>query len=203
MSSAFGFAPRGSYTFESFSGEVELLLGEGGGRQRPLARMGAGGIFGAESVLAKEGAAADAVAVSDVRLLRYPAHALPTALQESASLRRKLLGGIARHLHEATADALDLMKGQEVIARTLNYDKVKQHLCHFLIKEKCDISSPVDLKQDGRTVGSLTSAVIDPMQEQIVGLGYVKTKYLKEDGTFEIADTNGVTALLIKKTEPR
>ncbi len=108
--------------FVIVSGEVELLLGEAGARQRPLARMGAGGIFGAESVLAKEGAAADAVAVTEVRLLRYPAHALPTALQESASLRRKLLGGIARHLHEATSDALDLMKGQDVIARLVQGD---------------------------------------------------------------------------------
>jgi transcriptional regulator with AAA-type ATPase domain len=103
-------------------GEVELLLSEGEGRGRPLARIGEGGIFGAESVLGKEGAAIDAVAVRDVRLLRYPASALPTALQESASLRRKLLGGIARHLHKTTSDALDLMHGAEVMARLVQGD---------------------------------------------------------------------------------
>ena len=103
-------------------GEVELLLSEGEGRSRPLARIGEGGIFGAESVLGKEGAAIDAVAVTDVRLLRYPASALPSALQESASLRRKLLGGIARQIHKTTSDALDVMHGAEVMARLVQGD---------------------------------------------------------------------------------
>jgi len=103
-------------------GEVELLLSEGEGRGRPLARIGEGGIFGAESVLGKEGAAIDAVAVTDVRLLRYPASALPSALQESASLRRKMLGGIARQIHKTTSDALDAIHGAEVMARLVQGD---------------------------------------------------------------------------------
>ena len=103
-------------------GKVELFLNEGESRKRPLARLGEGGIFGAESVLGKEGAAIDAVAVTDVRLLRYPASALPTALQESASLRQKLLGGFARNLHKTTSDALDLMHGADVIARLVQGD---------------------------------------------------------------------------------
>lgn len=107
--------------------------------------------------------------------------------------------------HLETALSLDsgCFTGQEVIARTLNYDKVKQHLCHFLIKEKCDISVPADLKQEKRTTGTLTSAVFDPRQGHTVGLGYVKSKYLEKDSTFGIADKDGVRALLIKKTEPR
>ncbi len=108
--------------FVVIEGEVELVLVEGESRRRPLARLGEGGIFGAESVLGKEGAAIDAVAVTDVRLLRYPASALPTALKESASLRRKLLGGIARHLHKSTSDALDLMHGADVMARLVQGD---------------------------------------------------------------------------------
>ena len=103
-------------------GQVELLLNEGESRKRPLARLGEGGIFGAESVLAKEGAAIDAVAVTDVRLLRYPASALPSALQESASLRKKLLGGFARNLHKTTSDALDLLHGADVMARLVQGD---------------------------------------------------------------------------------
>ncbi len=113
---------RQEFFYVVIEGEVELLLSEGEGRGRPLARIGEGGIFGAESVLGKEGAAIDAVAVTDVRLLRYPASALPTALQESASLRRKLLGGIARHLHKTTSDALDLMHGAQVMARLVQGD---------------------------------------------------------------------------------
>ncbi len=108
--------------FVVIEGEVELVLVDDESHKRPLARLGEGGIFGAESVLGKEGAAVDAVAVTDVRLLRYPASALPTALKESASLRRKLLGGIARHLHHATSDALDLLRGTGVIARLVQGD---------------------------------------------------------------------------------
>jgi transcriptional regulator with AAA-type ATPase domain len=113
---------RQEYFYVVIEGEVELLLSEGGGRGRPLARIGEGGIFGAESVLGKEGAAIDAVAVTDVRLLRYPASALPSALQESASLRRKLLGGIARQIHKTTSDALDVIHGAEVMARLVQGD---------------------------------------------------------------------------------
>ena len=113
---------RQDFFFVVIEGEVELLLSEGEGRGRPLARIGEGGIFGAESALGKEGAAIGAVAVTDVRLLRYPASALPTALQESASLRRKMLGGIARSFHKTTSDALDLMHGAEVMARLVQGD---------------------------------------------------------------------------------
>jgi transcriptional regulator with AAA-type ATPase domain/polyferredoxin len=103
-------------------GEVELVLDEGEGHGRPIARVGEGGIFGAESALGRGGAAIGAVATTDVVLLRYPAAALPTALQESASLRQKMLGGFARHLHKTTSDALDLLHGTEVIARLVQGD---------------------------------------------------------------------------------
>jgi polyferredoxin/CRP-like cAMP-binding protein len=113
---------RHEFFYVVIEGVVELSLGEGDSRRPPLARLGEGGIFGAESVLAKEGAAVDTVAVTDVRLLRYPASALPHALQESDSLRRKLLGGIARNVHKATADALDSLRDKEVIARLVQGD---------------------------------------------------------------------------------
>ena len=110
------------YFYVVIEGVVELCLNEGEARRPPLARLGEGGIFGAESVFAKEGAAVDTIAVTDVRLLRYPAAALPNALQESESLRRKLLGGIARNVHKATADALDSLREKEVIARLVQGD---------------------------------------------------------------------------------
>lgn len=103
-------------------GVVELTLGGSDTHRPPLARIVEGGIFGAESVLSKEGAAVDSIAVTDVRLLKYPALSLPSALQESASLRKKLLGGIARNVHKATADALDSLREKEVIARLVQGD---------------------------------------------------------------------------------
>ena len=110
------------YFYVVIEGVVELSIGESETRRPPLARLGEGGIFGAESVFAKEGAAVDSIAVTDVRLLRYPAASLPSALQESASLRRKMLGGIARNVHKVTADALDLQRDKEVIARLVQGD---------------------------------------------------------------------------------
>ena len=73
------------YFYVVIEGVVELSIGESEARRPPLARLGEGGIFGAESVFAKEGAAVDSIAVTDVRLLRYPAASLPSALQESES----------------------------------------------------------------------------------------------------------------------
>ncbi len=113
---------RQEHFYVVIEGVVELSLGDGESRRPPLARLGEGGIFGAESVFAKEGAAVDTIAVTDVRLLRYPGSALPSALQESESLRRKLLGGIARNVHKATADALDSLRDKEVIARLVQGD---------------------------------------------------------------------------------
>jgi len=110
------------YFYVVIDGVVELSIGGSESRRPPLARLGEGGIFGAESVFAKEGAAVDSIAVTDVRLLRYPAASLPSALQESASLRRKMLGGIARNVHKVTADALDLQRDKEVIARLVQGD---------------------------------------------------------------------------------
>ena len=126
-------------------GQVELLLNEGEARKRPLARLGEGGIFGAESVLAKEGAAIDAVAVTDVRLLRYPASALPSALQESASLRQKLLGGFARNLHKTTSDALDLLHGADVMARLVQGDNDPDELIAVSPRMKAIQRKVVDL----------------------------------------------------------
>ncbi len=110
------------YFYVVIEGVVELSIGESESRRPPLARLGEGGIFGAESVFAKEGAAVDSIAVTDVRLLRYPGASLPSALQESASLRRKMLGGIARNVHKATADALDSQRDKEAIARLVQGD---------------------------------------------------------------------------------
>ncbi len=133
-------------------GQVELLLNEGESRKRPLARLGEGGIFGAESVLAKEGAAIDAVAVTDVRLLRYPASALPSALQESASLRRKLLGGFARNLHKTTSDALDLLHGADVMARLVQGDNDPDELIAVSPRMKAIRKKVVELAALGSPV---------------------------------------------------
>ena len=154
-------------------GQVELLLNEGESRKRPLARLGEGGIFGAESVLAKEGAAIDAVAVTDVRLLRYPASALPSALQESASLRRKLLGGFARNLHKTTADALDLLHGADVMARLVQGDNDPDELIAVSPRMKAIQKKVVEL-------AALSSSVLIAGED---GTGKTQIARLVHDGS--------------------
>jgi CRP-like cAMP-binding protein/polyferredoxin len=98
-------------------GEVEIFLEEKPGRRRILAQLGVGATFGAESAVSGEGAAFDAIAATEVTVLRYPASALDEALSESQSLRSKLLGGMAARLRQVADDALDLLAGTDVITR--------------------------------------------------------------------------------------
>jgi polyferredoxin/CRP-like cAMP-binding protein len=157
------------YFYVVIEGVVELSLGGSETRRPPLARLGEGGIFGAESVFAKEGAAVDSIAVTDVRLLRYPGASLPSALQESASLRRKMLGGIARNVHKATADALDSQRDKEAIARLVQGDNdpdtfvaasASTRAIEKKIKQSALSESPVLILGDDGTGKTLSARLI-------------------------------------------
>jgi len=163
------------YFYVVIDGVIELTLGDSEARRPPLARIGEGGIFGAESVLSKEGAAVDSVAVTDVRLLRYPASSLPTALQESASLRKKMLGGIARNVHKATADALDLQRDKEVIAQLVQGDNdpddlvtasARSRAIQKKIKESAASDTPVLILGEDGTGKTLAARLIHDGSER-------------------------------------
>jgi transcriptional regulator with AAA-type ATPase domain len=103
-------------------GEVEIAIQDGETPRRTLARLGAGATFGAEAALAGQASTVDATALDEVRVLRYPAGSLPTALEASASLRRKLLQGIAHQYRKATSDVLGLLRSTDVMARLTQGD---------------------------------------------------------------------------------
>ncbi len=113
---------RSQWLYVIISGEVELSLHDDGTHRRPLARLGPGATFGAESVLSEQASAVDAIALETVHVLRYPITALATALDRSASLRGKLLRGMAHQFREVTCDVLDLLRGTEVISRLVQGD---------------------------------------------------------------------------------
>ncbi len=147
------------------------------------------------------------------RLLKSDQHIIPVGYR--AYELKRIMSGYPKFGREITDEfmlteahldtALNLesgcFTGQEVIARTLNYDKVKQHLCHFEFSKRCDFSVPVDIKKDGRVAGKLTSAAYHPVMEKTVSLGYVKTKYVEEDTSFDLDTKTDYSATLKKVTE--
>ncbi len=107
--------------------------------------------------------------MTDVRLLRYPGASLPSALQESASLRRKMLGGIARNVHKATADALDSQRDKEAIARLVQGDNdpdtfvaasASTRAIEKKIKQSALSESPVLILGDDGTGKTLSARLI-------------------------------------------
>ncbi len=95
--------------------------------------------------------------------------------------------------------------GQEVIARTLNYDKVKQHLCHIQFDSGDGrIEPPADVYQGEQRIGELTSYSETPDGSHAVGLAYIRSRYLEEDMEISIryegAEINGH---LISQTKAR
>jgi transcriptional regulator with AAA-type ATPase domain len=113
---------KAEWLYVVVSGEVEIAIQDGEAPRRTLARLGAGATFGAEAALAGQASTVDATALDEVRVLRYPAGSLPTALEESASLRRKLFQGLAHQYREATSDVLGLLRSTDVIARLAQGD---------------------------------------------------------------------------------
>jgi len=107
---------RGHALYLVLAGEVEVRIEGAENRCLPLCRMGRGAIFGELSILRDCPVSADVVAATDVRLLRYPAEAVPDALVECEPLRREMLASLARNLGRATADAWGLFNRAETFA---------------------------------------------------------------------------------------
>lgn len=64
--------------------------------------------------------------------------------------------------------------GQEIIARQITYDKVTRHLCGLLLDRLPEPGVQADVKADGRTVGSLTTAALSPALGRPAALAIVK-----------------------------
>ncbi|MHB8835711.1 MAG: cyclic nucleotide-binding domain-containing protein [Candidatus Methylomirabilia bacterium] len=97
-------------------GLVEVRLTGEDGVQLPLSRMGAGSTFGEMALITGEPVSADVVALTPVRLLRYPAERFSCALGECAPLRALVLARLAANLRDTSTDVWNFSQQ----ARALN-----------------------------------------------------------------------------------
>ena len=77
--------------------------------------------------------------------------------------------------------------GQEVIARLDTYQKVQKRLVSLRFSPEASPSVGVDLRYDGKPVGTVTSAVRVPTSEETIGLGYVRTGSAHVGARLELA----------------
>jgi len=107
---------------------------------------------------------------------------------------------------ETPMDLTSCFAGQEVIARTLNFGKIKQHLCHLKFSEELpgELDLPVRIYSGERRVGRLTSVAAHPADNTLVGLGYIKTKYAEPGTPLQIREEGyELSGELGRKTEAR
>jgi len=97
-------------------GAVEVRLTGDDGAHLPLSRMGAGSTFGEMSLITGDPVSADVVALTPVRLLRYPAGRFARALGECAPLRTLVLARMAANLRGTSAEVWNFYQQ----ARALN-----------------------------------------------------------------------------------
>lgn len=82
--------------------------------------------------------------------------------------------------------------GQEVIARLDTYDKVQNQLCGFVLDEKPDLNSALNIfDEQGNEIGNITSAVYSVRLRKTISLGYVKKNFSAEGTILTIKDSSG------------
>ena len=81
--------------------------------------------------------------------------------------------------------------GQEVIARLDTYQKVQKRLVSLRFSPEATPSVGGDLRDDGKPVGTVTSAVRVPTTEETIGLGYVRTGSARVGARLEVAGSEG------------
>src|SRR5512137_2527794 len=97
-------------------GTVEVRLTGEDGVHLPLARLGAGATFGEMALVTGDPVSADAVALTPVRLLRYPAERFRCALGECEPLRTLVMARMAANLRGTSAEVWNFFQQ----ARALN-----------------------------------------------------------------------------------
>ena len=85
--------------------------------------------------------------------------------------------------------------GQEVIARLDTYQKVQKRL----VTLRLPVGGPADVNEvagmslrcDGRDVGTVTSAAVNPATGEVAGLGYVRSAHAVVGTRLELGETDG------------
>ena len=91
--------------------------------------------------------------------------------------------------------------GQEVIARLDTYRKVQKRLVSLRFSPEAAPSVGVDLRDDGKPVGTVTSAVRVPTSEETIGLGYVRTASARVGARLELGGSEGAWAEVLDLPE--
>ena len=91
--------------------------------------------------------------------------------------------------------------GQEVIARLDTYQKVQKRLVSLRFSPEADPSVGVDLQDDGKPVGTVTSAVRVPTTEETIGLGYVRTASASVGTRLELVGSEGAWVEVLELPE--
>ena len=91
--------------------------------------------------------------------------------------------------------------GQEVIARLDTYNKVQKRLVSLRFSPDAAPSTGIELRDEGKKVGTVTSAVTLPTTEETIGLGYVRTGSARVGVKLELADPEGAWAEVLDLPE--
>ena len=78
-----------------------------------------------------------------------------------------------------------------MIARLDTYQKVQKRLVSLRFSPESAPCVGVDLRDDGKHVGTVTSAVRVPTTEESIGLGYVRTGSARVGAKLELAEPEG------------
>jgi transcriptional regulator with AAA-type ATPase domain len=101
--------------FVILSGKAEVRLTADNDCQLPLALLEEGAFFGEMSILTETPASADVVALGPVQVLACPAEDFLEGLSECASLRTRLLRGMAANLQRTSKDAWNFFQRAEAL----------------------------------------------------------------------------------------
>jgi len=109
------------------------------------------------------------------------------------------------HLMRAVDLESGCFNGQEVVARTYNYDKIKQHLCRLELDAAVELSPPVTVYSGDKRIGTLTSVALRCIGgDSAVALGYIRSKYVETDTGIMIKENDKTyNGTLLGKTEER
>ena len=95
-------------------------------------------------------------------------------------------------------DAIDWVKGcyigQEVVARLNTYHKVRRYLVSIEFEAGAAPGPGASLLVEGATAGALTSVAYSPGLGRHLGLGYLRTQFVKPDTVVTAATEDGGTA---------
>ncbi|PKB81511.1 MAG: hypothetical protein BZY88_06215 [SAR202 cluster bacterium Io17-Chloro-G9] len=91
--------------------------------------------------------------------------------------------------------------GQEVIARLDTYKKVQKRLVSLRFSPDTAPSAGADLQEEGKPVGTVTSAIKIPTTEESIGLGYVRSASARVGNRLELVGSDGAWVEVLELPE--